>query len=188
MKTIKLSHSIIAAWKAGKFEDAISYYLGKSLPATDAMELGKLYDEKWTKHVQDTGTLPSELGGGELDNPRTQVKYQLRIPFSDDYEILLRGVPDLTEPSRITDYKCGRSDANSYINKMQLDYYSLFLPSVTEGIYRCYNPYTDSYTLGVKFLSDKNREDALEEIVTYGGEILQYLLANRLFKDYGTPM
>lgn len=184
MKTLKVSHSIIAAWKAGKFEDAVAYYLGKDIPATPAMELGKLYDERWTKYINDNGKLPDELGGGELSNPRTQIKYQLRIPFSDDYDILLRGIPDLTEAKRITDFKCGRQGANNYMSKMQLDYYSLFLPEAIEGVYRCFNPYTKTTTVGVKYLGPKNRDNALNEILTYGSEILQYLLANRLFKDY----
>lgn len=184
MKTLKLSHSIISNWKQNRYEEAIGQYLGKPLPATPAMELGKLYDQKWTMHIDKTGTLPNELGGGELMNPRTQVKYQLRIPFTDDYDILLRGVPDMTDAETITDFKCGRTEANSYLASMQLDYYSLFLPDRTTGVYRCYNPYTKKLTVGVKFLSQYNRDAALNEIVTIGGEILSYLIANKLFIDY----
>lgn len=184
MKTIKLSHSIISAWKMGQQEQAIAYYLGKPLPATPAMELGKLYDEKWTKFITENGKLPEELGGTDLIKPKTQVKYQLRVPFSEEYDILLRGVPDLTEPHRITDFKCGRTEANNYISKMQLDYYSLFVPEATEGVYICFNPYKDTKTIGVKFLTQENRDNAINEIVTYGGEILDYLLANRLFTNY----
>lgn len=159
-------------------------YIGKPLPATPAMELGRLMDEKWTKYINENGGLPEELGGDELKNPRTQVKYQLLIPFTDDYQILLRGVPDILTDDYIIDLKCGRTEASSYVNKMQLDYYSLFKPEIKEGKYICYNPYTEKYSVGVKFLSQINRDNALEEIVTYGGEILDYLLANKLFKDY----
>jgi len=184
MMTLKISHSILSAWKSGKWEDAVSYYLGRDVPATDAMQLGRLMDEKWTKYINETGKMPEELGGETLDSPRTQVKYQLRIPFSDEYEFLLRGVPDITTPTQIIDLKCGRSDANSYIGKMQLDYYSLFLPECTEGKYICFNPYTKKKTIGLKFLSQKNRDDALNDIMTFGGEMLDYLLANKLFKNY----
>lgn len=184
MKTLKLSHSIISQWKEGKYEEAIAQYLGKPYPETDAMKLGKLYDEKWNKYINETGKLPEELGGGILIDPKVQVKYQVIIPFSDDYEILLRGVPDLTEPHMITDFKCGRTEANMYIGKMQLDYYSLFNPEATTGRYLCFNPYMKTLTVGIKFLNEKSRENAVEEIITYGGEILQYLLANKLFIDY----
>jgi hypothetical protein len=184
VKTLKLSHSILAAWKEARYEDAVGYYLGKDLPATPQMELGKLYDEKWTAYVEKHQQLPDELGGDPLENPRTQIKYQLRIPLSDDYEILLRGVPDLITLDKIIDFKCGRTESNGYVSKMQLDYYSLFLPHIKEGMYICYNPYTKTCTRGIKFLSQENRDNALNDIVTFGGEMLQYLLANRLFRDW----
>jgi len=184
MKTLKLSHSIISQWKEGRWEEAIGQYLGKPFPATPAMELGKLYDEKWNKYILETGELPKELGGGTLKNPRVQIKYAIRIPFSDEYEILLRGVPDLTEDDTITDFKCGRTEANNYVGKMQLDYYSLFKPEAKVGKYLCYNPYKETLTVGVKFLTQDNRDNALNEIMTYGAEILQYLLANKMFADY----
>ena len=184
MKTLKLSYSIISQWKEGRYEEAIGQYLGKPFPSTPAMELGSLYDKKWEQHILDTGKLPDELGGGELDNPRVQTKYQIRIPFNDEYEILLRGLPDLTETNVITDFKCGRTEANSYLSKMQLDYYSLFKPEATVGRYICYNPYRNTKTVGIKYLSQKNRDNALNEIETFGAEILQYLLANKLFTDW----
>lgn len=184
MKTLKLSYSIISNWKQGRYEEAVGQYLGKPLPATDAMELGKLYDQKWNEHIEANGTLPDELGGGPLVEPRVQRKYQVMIPFTDDYQILLRGVLDIEEPHRITDNKCGRTEAISYVDHTQLDYYSIFKPNATEGVYRCYNPYMGTLTVGIKYLSQENRDRAVEEIVTYGGEILDYLLANKLFIDY----
>lgn len=171
-------------WKEGKYEDAIGMYLGKPLPATPAMELGKLYDEKWNRFIEANKQLPPELGGQTLNNPKTQVKYSVRIPLSEEYEILLRGVPDITTDDEIIDNKCGRTEANQYVGKMQLDYYSLFKPDIKVGKYLCYNPYTGGLTVGIKFLSEENRENALNEIITYGGEILQYLLSNKLFIDY----
>lgn len=184
MKTLKLSYSIISNWKMGRFEEAIAGYLGKEIPITPAMELGKLYDEKWNKIIEDTGKLPDELGGGELKNPVVQKKYQATIPFSDDYQILLRGVIDILDDEMITDNKCGRTEAVSYLEHTQLDYYSIFAPDRKVGRYLCYNPYTEKLTIGIKYLNEKVREKALEEVITYGGEILEYLLANKLFVDY----
>ena len=184
MKTLKLSYSIISAWKQGEYEQAIGLYLGKPFPSTPAMELGSLYDKKWTKYINDNSKLPDELGGDVIHSPKTQIKYQLRIPLSEEYDILLRGVPDLSTDTEIIDFKCGRTQANSYVSKMQLDYYSLFLPDRKTGKYICYNPYSNTKTVGIKFLSQQNRDNAIEEIITFGGEILQYLLSNKLFIDY----
>lgn len=90
----------------------------------------------------------------------------------------------MTTDNEIVDFKCGRTEANNYIGKMQLDYYSLFKPQVRQGKYICFNPYTKTKTVGIKYLNQSNRDEALNDIVTFGGEILQYLLANRLFKEY----
>jgi hypothetical protein len=171
-------------WKEGKYEDAIAIYLGKPFIATPAMELGKLYDQKWNDYIIKNNKLPEELGSCDLREPKVQTKYQVILPLSEEYEILLRGVPDLTDGDTIIDFKCGRTESNQYVGKMQLDYYSLFIPEATVGQYRCFNPYTNKLTIGIKFLNEQNREDAINEIVTYGGDILQYLLANKLFIDY----
>lgn len=186
MVTVKLSHSILSAWAMGRQEDAVGMYMGKDLPATPAMELGKAYDEIWEKYVQDNGKLPEELGGRELVSPVLQQKYRKLIPFSDDYQILLSGVPDMVsgEGTEITDFKCGRSTAGDYIERFQLDYYKFLLPDATIGYYLCYNPYFKSLTVGVKFLDDHNAENALNHILTYGGEMIEYLAANKLIIDF----
>jgi len=184
MKILKLSYTIISLWQQGRYEEAIGIYVGKPFVSTPAMDLGKLYDEKWNKYILETNELPKELGGGLLDNPQVQKKYQVILPLSEEYEILLRGVPDLTEPTMITDFKCGRTEANQYVGKQQLDYYSLFKPEAKVGRYLCFNPYLNTLTVGIKFLSEETRENAINDIITTGGEILQYLLANKLFIDY----
>ena len=186
MITVKLSHSILSAWAQGKQEDAIGMYLGKQLPATPAMELGKAYDEIWNGYINKTGARPLELGGGKLTKPVTQQKYSKLIPFSDEYQILIRGVPDLVhdDGKTIDEHKCGRTTAGDYIERFQLDYYKLLIPEATMGVYRCYNPYLKSLTVGVKFLDDSNAERALEHIITYGGEMIDYLASQRLIKNY----
>lgn len=194
MKTIKLSHSILSAWASGQYEEAIGMYLGKDLPATPAMELGKLKHEIWEKYIIKNGSLPPELGGNKLVEPMTEQKWQKIIPLSDDYQILLRGVIDLEDEDVITDFKCGFSTPTSYLDKVQLDYYKLLRPNATVGQYICHNSYIcdvsckgdehKCYKVGIKFLDDKVAENALEHIITFGSEIIQYLEANKLIKDY----
>ena len=187
MITVKLSHSILSAWAMGRQEDAIGMYLGKDLPASPAMELGKAMDEIWNKQINDTKVRPLELGGGELNNPVTQQKYRKVIPFSDQYQILLSGVPDCVDGNVIDEHKCGRTTAGDYIEKFQLDYYKLLVPEATIGVYRCWNPYLKQLTVGVKFLGDWNAEQAINHIITYGGEMIEYLASQRLLTDYKEP-
>lgn len=184
MTTVKLSHSILSAWSSGNFEQAIGQYLGNQLPATPAMELGKIKHELWAGYIQSKGNLPEELGADQLVEPIVEQKYQKFIPFSDDIQILIRGVIDLEDEDIITDFKCGMGEPKSYIDKLQLDYYKLLRPNAKMGRYICFNPYTNVVRRGIKFLHTTDAENALNHILTYGGEMIDYLQANKLLKDF----
>lgn len=184
MITIKLSYSIIDAWMRGQYEQAIGYYIGQALPPTPQMELGKAYDEMWEAHIKQYGTLPDELGGGILTNPQPQTKYQKVIPLDDKYQILFRGVPDCPDNEICYEFKCGLTEATSYVDGWQADAYKLLRPQFTQANYLCYNPYFNTLTKGIKYLDDSNAEHALENIITYGTEIIDYLIANRLVRNY----
>lgn len=194
MKTIKLSHSILSAWSSGKWEDAVGMYLGKGIPVTPAMELGSLKHKIWANYIQQHSALPPELGGGMLIAPIVEQKWQKIIPFSDGYQILLRGVIDLETEDVLVDHKCGSGTPINYLEGEQLDYYKLLRPHATIGKYICHNPYKcdasctpdkhQCYQVGIKFLTDENAERALEHIITFGGEMIEYLEANKLFIDY----
>lgn len=188
--TIKLSYSILNAWMQGRFEESVAQYLGKPFPATPQMELGKIKHEVWQYHIDKYKTLPDELGGGELINPLTERKYEKLIPLGK-YNILFRGVIDLEHLERgivLEDFKAGLGEPGAYLNGWQLDAYKLLRPDAIEGRYRCFNPYTNSYTVGVKYLSEANAEKALENIITYGGELIQYLESQKLLIDYKEPV
>lgn len=188
MKTLKLSYSILDAWSSSNFEQAVAYYLGKDFPATDAMELGRLKHEIWAKHTLDTGELHDDFGGGTLTKPVVEQKYEKYIPFNDEWQILLRGRLDLSHDEfgsvTVEDYKCGKTPASQHVDKLQLDYYKLLVPQATLGRYRCFNPYTEQVTVGIKYLDVSNAEAALEHIITFGGEMLDYLQSQRLARDY----
>lgn len=184
MKTIKLSYSILSAWEKQRFEDAIGMYLGKDLPATPYMELGKIKHKQWADFTQKHKAIHEEVGGEMLSNPIVEQKYQKILPFSGDIQILWRGVIDLEDENILDDYKCGQTPPSNYIDGWQLDSYKLLRPQAKLGKYRCYNPYTKELKIGVKYLHQSNAEKALENILTFGGELIDYLQTNRLLRDY----
>lgn len=187
-KTIKLSYSILNAWASGNYEQAVSYYLGQSTPPTPAMQLGSLKHQIWEQHTKRTGELHPDFGGGWIHHPIVEQKYEKIIPFSDEYQILIRGIIDLEHTTdnirTIEDYKCGQTPASQYVDGFQLCYYKLLRPRAEIGVYRCFNPYTEEVTKGVRFLDDRDAELALEHIVTHGGDMIQYLETQKLIKDY----
>lgn len=181
---VKLSHSILSAWEQGRHEDAVAYYLGKDIPPTPQMKLGRVKDELWSDYATKNNQHHDEVGGGLLDKPKVQQKYEKIIPFSDDIHILLRGVVDVYDKPIIYDYKCGKTEATTYVDKQQMKYYKLLIPEAQEARYLCYNPYMDSLKIGVEFLDDKSAEAALEHILTFGGEMINYLQSIKRLKDY----
>lgn len=189
MVIIKLSFSILNAWSKGRWEDAVSYYIGRDLPPTPEMELGRTLHEKWALHTQRTGQLHRDLGKYPLVNPVVEQKFEKLLPMGDDMFILLRGVTDLlTDTSgggwTVWDYKTGNTTATDYIDSLQLDFYKLLIPQINEGRYLCYDPYFKTRTLGVKYMSEANAYKALEFIMTYGTEMIDYLRANKLLVNY----
>jgi hypothetical protein len=184
MKTVKLSYSILHAWEQKRFEDAIGMYLGKELPENPYLELGKLKHKQWADWTQATGTIHPELGTEKLVKPIVEQKYEKLIPFSDDIQILIRGIIDMEDGDWITDYKCGIGTPSSYIEAWQLDLYKLLRPHATIGQYICFDPYREVVARGIKYLHDSNAEYALEQIITHGGEMINYLEINKLLKDY----
>lgn len=180
---IKLSYTIINAWANRKYEDSVSMYLGKGFPPTPAMELGKLKHEIWANYIRENKALPEELGGDKLTDPLCEIKYQKLIPLGK-YKILLRGMPDCTDITDGYEFKCGLTPVSIYMRGLQLDYYKLLVPSLKTGIYIAFNPYSQRFAKGIKYLNDSNAENALEHIITYGGELIDYLESQRLLVDY----
>jgi hypothetical protein len=184
MKTVKLSFSILSAWEKGRWESAVGMYLGKDLPSTLYMDLGKVKHQQWADYTMRTGRMHPELGGDEFKQPIVEQKYEKRIPFSDDIEILIRGIIDVEDDNVLIDYKCGRSTPSSYVDGWQLDLYKLLRPKATLGKYICHNPYTNENSRGIKFLDESNAQHALDNIITWGSEIIDYLQSHKLLIDY----
>ena len=191
MVIVKLSYSILNAWASYRYEDAVSMYLGRDMPKTKEIDLGRLKHARWALYALRHGRRHPNLGGGKLVNGLTEQKFEKVIPIGDDMVILLRGVPDQLSDHPdgkggllCDEYKCGSMTATDYIDEFQLDYMKLLVPDIREGRYICYNPYFKSKTIGVKFLTEKNAENALEHIITYGGEIIDYLRTQRMLINY----
>lgn len=202
--TVKLSWSTLNTWAKGDHETAVQYYLGKTVPATQAMELGDAYHKKWAQHIEQTNTIPDELippedrelGLNKLSKPLVERFYGVTIPFSDELEIYLISRIDLVDELVVRDWKCGTSSPSSHISGLasQLSYYQLALAGngidVTEGRIVCFNPYSHALQVGVQFLDKETKAAALEHIFTFGGAMIDYLQSQKssdgkpLLKDY----
>jgi hypothetical protein len=189
MKTVKLSYSILRAWATGQQEEAVSMYLGKSLPKTPAMELGWIKHKEWELYVKKHSKLPRELGGGKLNNPLVEQKHQRYLDFSDKYRILLRGVIDLEDENVGIDYKVGKTPVTNYTNSLQAEVYKVLRPNLKQFIYIAFNPYIKQEERGLVYLSEYEGdttalERGLNFVYTFGGEMISYLETQNLIRDF----
>ncbi len=185
MITVKLSYSILNTWKQKRYEEAVGQYLGKPFPATPQMELGKVMHELFEKETLETGQLPKILNlQYTLKDPQVEIKSELLVPLSDRYQILMRGIPDLYDNKTIYEYKVGKSAPGDTIDGWQLDMYNLFHKDAEKGIVICYNPYTKTTQVGVKYLGQHTIDNAIENIITYGSEMIDYLETQKLIVNY----
>lgn len=179
------------AWARHEYDDAISYYLGKRIPPSPAMELGDLKHKEWAAHIERTKTIPDELGGGKLRDPIIEQFFGVTLPFSDKYQIHVISRIDLFDQSVIRDWKCGKSKPSTHLSAdraTQLDMYQLTLEAnghkPTEGRIVCFNPYTRKVETGIQYLNEQTKERALNFIMTIGGEMIPHLEAEGLLKNY----
>ena len=191
MIIVKLSYSILNAWSHGRYEDAVNLYLGRDMPEVPIIELGKAMHDKWALYTLNHGRIHPQLGGGKVINPTVEQKYEKILPLNEKMCILLRGIPDLTSDHPdgkggllYTEYKCGMRGATSYVDDLQGDYMKLLDPAIREMHYICYNPYFKTKTIGVRYLTEDNAMNALEHIMTFGGELISYLQVNKLLVNY----
>lgn len=185
---IKLSHSILAAWAQGRYDQALAYYLGREIPKTPQMELGQVKDQLWSAHAIKTKSRHPELGGGKLSNPIVQQKYEREIKLSDNYTILFRGVIDEEDGDTLTDYKLGWAEPSYYLSGYQLDCYHLLRPATKLGQYLCSNPYTQELKVGVKYFTESTKDRALEFILTNATEFISYGESQKILRDYAHPV
>lgn len=189
MKTVKFSYTTLNSWSKGYQEDAVSQYLGKGIPETPAIKLGSVMHETWERKIKKTREIPEELGGGKVSEKAIVEEFMgCTIPLSDDYQIYLIGKFDLVDQGVIQDWKCGMSEPSTHLNGFQLGYYQTILKAnqtnVSVGRIVCYNPYERTHKVGIKFLNEETLADALNHIITYGGEMITYLETQKLLKDY----
>lgn len=187
MVTIKLSYSIMNAWANGRWEDAVSMYLGRPIAQTPELKLGKLKHKVWENYIKNWGKLPYELGGEELINPLVEMKWEKLIPMGDNYQILLRGVIDVQHGKHgeiLDDHKCGMTGASTLVGSMQFPYYKLLQPKAALGRYNIFNPYTEEFSRGIKILDDRDAKEALEHLITYGSEMIDYLQSQKQLINY----
>ena len=167
MNKLRLSHSIMSLWHKGEYADAIEAMKGNWRAPNQYMKAGIEFHEQWEKEIEATGKMPAVFGGGQMKDPKTEVKIVRDI---NDW-LVVSGVIDAVDLPRGFEWKTGRSNASSYANGFQHKVYKVLEPRLKLMEFRAHNQYTGENTVELVHLTDKTFDDGLEWIITIACDI-----------------
>ena len=182
MNKFRASFSILDTWNKGDYENAVKMYFKIDSFENEAMRQGKKYHKEWSKHTEETKTLPVIFGGKEFKTPKTELKLTAQI-----YDWLeMVGVVDCVDEPVIYEYKTGVTDSQTYVNSHQVGMYGLLLTYNDMLVDRCefyhYNQYKNQVDMSIVHITDKLIENSLNFVVTTAGEMHEYLESNNLYE------
>jgi hypothetical protein len=174
------SYSVLSTWERGNWDDAIRMYFHLDFEPSEAMKQGKMWHEKFSREVQETGCHPKIFGGQKING---EFQVELRIEKKLDDWLQLNGVIDLKTDGTIIDYKTGVSSPSVHFK--QLKVYQIFYPKSEDanlGIIRHFNQYSNKAESVYYHLNQKTLRDGYNWLITNASEMYQYLEENNIYK------
>jgi hypothetical protein len=122
---MRLSYSLLKAWKQGRREDCKDIYLHVDKPTNHHMDLGNEFDTFVTSYVALHKKLPDFLGAKAIENPLPKEK--ITVKYNDIF--ILSGEIDINDNNQtLYELKCsGAFDSADYLNDFQLHFYLLMM-------------------------------------------------------------
>ena len=174
MSKIRLSYSLLALWKAKRYEDAIKMYLHvDDREPTDAMIRGINFDRMAKDVALREHRLPDELGSIKIE-PEIYASEKVIASISDEFD--LSAEFDIRTKDTIIELKCSEvMDSADYMNTLQLPFY-LYVASinnlpVTKGMIYRYDPSKHTYDVSIMYPSKRIFDEVADVIETYAHEI-----------------
>lgn len=171
---IRTSWSMLSAWSHERYQDAIAMLLRQPTVATDAMLEGKRLHEIWELEGRKTGCLPETFGGQKLNQPKFEIKKEIRL----NSWIVFVGVLDVLDLPRGVDYKSGSTPATAYANSLQHCCYQVLYPNLKSFEYHVYNTATKRASMVMIHLDDNTLRRGVEFILSNASEIRAYCEQN----------
>ncbi len=173
---LRASYSILGAWARGEYQRAIDMYLGVEVEATPQMLAGREFHKQWENEIRQTNCLPKVFGSMKLKNPQPELKiYKDLTPW-----LGLVGVIDLYDDGVIYDWKTGRTVQNA--DDWQCKVYQILLPDAKRAEIHHYDQYSNEVSVSICHLTEETLMDAVEWVITMGGEMYHYLQKNDIRK------
>jgi len=176
----RASWTVLSAWERGDYERAVAMYFKIADFMTKAMEQGREWHKKWQEEVNATGCMPKVFGGSKLVKPQTELKIEKQL---DDW-LELVGVIDLLDNGVIFDWKTGFTESDRYADSAQPKVYKLLYPKAERAEIHHYNQYTGKSDMSIVYLGSRAIDEAVNWVVTLGGEMHDYLQKNKLYERF----
>lgn len=185
-RQLKVTYTILNAWKEGRYEDAVKHIFNIPTPKTPAMIAGSKYHEEWEDEIRKTKKLPVIFGSKILIDPKPEQYIKVRV----SEWLILSGKIDCYDKPTIYEFKTGKQTSEDVIKSYQPGIYAVLSTLNKQYADRCeihcYNQHlkNDNKTMSIKYLTDDVLKDTLNWIETLASEILCYLEDNKLFDRF----
>lgn len=174
MKKLRLSYSLLEAWKRGETDQAISTYFRVSGEPTPQMIEGKEIHEQIAEHINKFNTLPDFLIEQELKIPSTEM--EVTVPYNELFD--LKAVYDCYDSPTLYEWKTGVQPSITWTRTHQLPFYFLVGElgklKIDRAILVRYNQYDKSRDFAIVHNSKTLRDKARNYIDSYGPEIYEF--------------
>jgi hypothetical protein len=185
MTKIRLSYSLLNAWKWGRREEAINLYLRIPTVFTPEqqkrIDLGSNFDKYVEDFVNKNKKLPPELGGLELEHPLP--KMRLTLPYNEMFDLV--GELDVWAKPMGIEVKCSATkDSVEYSETEQISMYFLLFDlweeekkseKIMDGFYLYrFDPSHKTYDRSLVWRSKRRTDEARAMIDKMGPEIYKF--------------
>jgi hypothetical protein len=119
MNKLRVSYSLLNAWKKGKIEEAVNLYLHKQKDTTPQQQYGLDFEDKVCKRAEDTTILTVGKTNFQLFKPEFQK--ELTVSYSDLVDI--KGRFDIFDKKVLYELKTGIKTSAEYSNEKQVPLY-----------------------------------------------------------------
>lgn len=184
MSKLRLSWSLINAWKNQRYDDAVRMYLHLPSETTPQMEEGIKWHKRWEKGSQ-KGKL--EIGEVRLNYLSPEPEKEITVNFDEFFDLKCR-LDCLDRDQRLFDeYKTGVLSSKEYARGGQPDFYYLITKIAKIPIDKCrlthFNQYEKRADMTVIWFDEESIENAINYIETIGSDIREYFIKNNIPLD-----
>lgn len=165
-KVMRISFSAADWWDRGQRDMAIRAIRGLPTPSNEYMEDGTRRHKEWEQETLKTGKMPAVFG---YNRPKLKTEVYKCVQLLD--WLFLSGKVDLHNYNVIIDHKSGSGSPSDSLSKYQLGIYGLLLPGRKIGVINHFNRETQEVKVGIRHLTPKYLDDALNWIISIATDI-----------------